>query len=97
MQDIHCLSDWFGFLDSLLLWVPSESIDATRIICRFSKVYLVLDQTSIFGYQSPVTPTSSDKLSFVSKWLVRFINTFGIFMDTPESLDPTRARDSGHI
>ena len=25
MQEIHCLSDWLAFLDSLLLWVPSES------------------------------------------------------------------------
>ena len=65
MQDIHCLSDWFGFLDSLLLWVPSESIDATEMFCCFSKLYFVLDQPSIFGHQSPVTPDSSNELSFV--------------------------------
>ena len=34
MQDIHCLSDWFSFLDSLLLGVPSESTDATEIFSR---------------------------------------------------------------
>ena len=26
MQDIHCLSDWSSFLDSLLLWIPSERL-----------------------------------------------------------------------
>lgn len=88
MQDIHCLSDWFSFLDLLLLCVLSESIDATEIFSRFSKLYFVLDQPSIFTYKSPVTPDSSNELSFVSKWLVGFNNTLGIFMDTPVSLTP---------
>ena len=89
MQDIRHLSDWYSFLDSLLFWVPSESVDATKIFNRFSKLYFVLDQPSIFPYQSPVTPDSSkEELSFVSKWLIRFNITFGLFMDTPASLTP---------
>jgi phosphatidylserine decarboxylase len=88
MDDIHCLSDWFSFLDSLLLWVPSESVDATKIFNRFSKLYFVLDQPSIFPYQSPVTPDSSKEFSFVTQWIIRFNITFGSFMDTPASLTP---------
>lgn len=88
MQDIHCLSDWFSFLDSLLLWVPSESIDATEIFNRFSKLYFVLDQPSVMLYQSPVAPDSSKELSFVSKWIIAFNVTFGTFMDTSASLTP---------
>lgn len=88
MDDIHCLSDWFSFLDSLLLWVPSESVDATKIFDRFSKLYFVLDQPSIFPYQSLVAPDSSKEYSFVSRWIIRFNITFGIFMDTPASLTP---------
>ncbi len=90
MQDIRCLSDWFNFLDSLLSWVPSESIDGTEIFNRFCKLYFVLDQPSIFQYQNPVTPDSANatELSFVSQWIVRFNSTFGTFMDTPESLTP---------
>lgn len=88
MQDIHCLSGWYSFLDSLLSWVPSESVDATEIFNRFSKLYFVLDQPSVMLYQSPVTPDSSSELSFVSKWLIRFNVTFGTFMDTSASLTP---------
>ena len=88
MEDIHNLSDWFRFLDSLLLWVPSESADATNIFNRFCKLYFVLDQPPIFLYQSPVTPNSSKELSFVSEWITRFNITFGTFMDTPASLTP---------
>lgn len=88
MQDIHCLSDWFTFVDSLLLWVPSESVDATEIFNRFSKLYFVLDQPSVMLYQSPVTPNSSNELSFVSKWIIAFNVTFGTFMDTSASLTP---------
>ena len=88
MEDIRSLSEWLSFLDSLLLWVPSESADATEIFNRFSKLYFVLDQPPIFLYQSPVTPHASKELSFVSKWLIKFNNTFGTFMDTPASLTP---------
>lgn len=88
MQDIHCLSDWFSFVDSLLLWVPSESVDATEIFNRFNKLYFVLDQPSVMLYQSPVTPDSSNELSFVSKWIIAFNVTFGTFMDTSASLTP---------
>lgn len=90
MQDIRYLSDWFSFLDSLLSWVPSESVDATEIFNRFCKLYFVLDQPPIFHYQNPVTPDSSStqELSFVSQWITRFNTTFGTFMDTPASLTP---------
>ena len=88
MEDIRSLSDWFSFLDSLLLWIPSESADATKIFSRFCKLYFVLDQPPIFLYQSPVTPNSSKDLSFVSEWITRFNSTFGAFMDTPASLTP---------
>ena len=88
MQDIHCLSDWFSFLDSLQVWVPSESVNANEIFNRFGKLYFVLDQPSVFPYQSPVTPNSSKELSFVSQWIIRFNVAFGTFMDTPASLTP---------
>ena len=88
MEDIRSLSDWFSFLDSLLLWIPSESADATEIFNRFCKLYFVLDQPPIFLYQSPVTPNSSKELSFVSEWITRFNITFGAFMDTSASLTP---------
>ena len=88
MQDIRCLSDWFSFLDSLLLWIPSESVSATEIFSRFSKLYFVLDQPSIFEYQSPVTPNTLNEPSFVSRWLIRFNATFGTFVDSPASLTP---------
>ncbi len=102
MQDIRCLSDWFSFLDSLLLWVPSESIDATEIFNRFCKLCFVLDQPSVILYQSPVTPDSSKEFSFVSEWIIRFNITFGTFMDTPgsltpESLDTFEANPSFHL
>ena len=88
MQDIHCLSDWFSFLNSLQFWVPSECVNANEIFNRFGKLYFVLDQPSVFPYQSPVTPNSSKELSFVSEWIVRFNVAFGTFMDTPASLTP---------
>ena len=94
MQDIRCLSDWFSFLDSLLLWVPSESIDTTDIFNRFSKLFFLLGQPSVLRYQSPVVPDSPKELSFVSKWLNCFNHTFGIFYGYAGI---AHAKDSGHI
>lgn len=88
MEDIRSLTDWFNFLHFLQHWVPTESVDANEIFNRFSKLYFVLDQHSVFHYQSPVLPNNSTKLSFISDWIVRFNVAFGQFMDTPESLTP---------
>lgn len=57
MQDIRCLSEWFGFLDSLLLCVLGESIDATEIFNRVIKLYFVLGQPSIFRYHHTRVPS----------------------------------------
>ncbi|KAL2037973.1 hypothetical protein N7G274_009192 [Stereocaulon virgatum] len=37
MDDIHCLSDWYNFLDSLQLWVLRGSVNANEISNLFSK------------------------------------------------------------
>ena len=88
MQDIHCLSEWFSFLDSLQMWVPSESVNANEIFNRFGQLYFVLDQPSVFFYQNSVIPNSPKELSFISQWIIRFNVAFGTFMDTPSSLTP---------
>ena len=88
MQDIRYLSDWLIFLDSFLLWVPSKSIDATGILNRCSRLYFVLGEPLSFRYQSPVIPNFPGRLSFVSKWLIRFIHTFGFLMNTLALLMP---------
>ena len=88
MKDIHCLSDWFSFLNSLQLWVFNESVNANEIFNRFNKLCFVFDQFAVFSYQSPVTFGSSKELSFMFKWIVRFNVTFDTFMDTPASLTP---------
>ena len=88
LQDIHCLADWFNFLDSLQVWIPSESVDANAIFNRFSVLYFILDQPSVLSYQNPITPNSAQQLSFVSRWIIHFNVAFGTFMDTPASLTP---------
>ena len=88
LQDIHCLADWFNFLDSLQQWIPSESVDANEMFNRFSILYFVLDQPSVLPYQNPITPNSAQQLSLVSRWIIHFNVAFGTFMDTPASLTP---------
>ena len=89
LQDVRCLEDYFRFLNNLLLWVPSETVQGKNIIHQHCKIYFVLDQPSILPYQSPISSSSgaTEPLTWLSAWLVRYNREIGIFMDSAASLN----------
>ncbi|KAK0609568.1 phosphatidylserine decarboxylase-like protein [Bombardia bombarda] len=79
-----------GFLDyanELLVWIPHEDFkgkDIYNVICIF---YFVLDQLPLGSMQTPIDPSSANKpLTWLSAWIVAYVQIMGQFMDTPQSL-----------
>ncbi|MCJ1282461.1 hypothetical protein MMC26_001784 [Xylographa opegraphella] len=89
LSNIQSFTDYLDFINSLLIWIPSERVQAQDIFNQFGVFYFVLDQPSTLPYQSPITPSSSGPLSWLSAWIVRYGRAIGAFMDTPESLTAT--------
>ncbi|RLL97948.1 hypothetical protein CFD26_106106 [Aspergillus turcosus] len=103
MQDIHCLEDYFRFINNQLYWVPSKAAQPKDILFRICKVWFILDQPSVAAYQGPTRPETSrqhDKLTWLSDWIVQFSKEIGAFMDSPASaasLDTFRASPAYNI
>lgn len=89
MADIQSLDDYFDWLDKQLTWVPVEDPYGKTVYNHVCKFYFLLDQDPVLSLQNKVAP--GDKmapLTPLSAWMVKYVNAFGAFMDTPESLTP---------
>ncbi|GBB94798.1 hypothetical protein RclHR1_24140001 [Rhizophagus clarus] len=88
MVNINSLTDYYNFLNYLVLWVPKEDETGTFVYNMLATMYFVLDQKSVRSFQSPIKPSSapSQKLSELSQWIVDYARATGDFLDTPESL-----------
>ena len=89
MDDIKTLDDYFAWLDKQLHWVPVENYYGKIVYEHVCKFYFILDQEPVLSLQNKVTPHDKmQPLTPLSAWMVKFVKSFGEFMDTPESLTP---------
>jgi phosphatidylserine decarboxylase len=64
-----------------------ESVQGKDIYFRICLFYFVFNQKAVRDLQSPIAPgSSSQELTTLSKWLVKYANALGAFLDTPESI-----------
>jgi hypothetical protein len=93
MQDIDSFDAFLGLVNEQLHWIPSKSVRPKELLFRLTKIWFFLDQPSVIQYQSPIRPIigmdtkeePTDQLTSLSRWMVRFSNEVGKFMDTPAS------------
>lgn len=89
MDDIKTLEDYFNWLDAQLHWVPVENYYGKIVYEHVCKFYFLLDQEPVKSLQNAVVPHDKmEPLTPLSAWMVKFVRSFGEFMDTPESLTP---------
>lgn len=89
MEKIETLADYFAWLDAFLHWIPMENNYGKLVYDTICKFYFILDQESVVDLQNKIVPTDKmQPLTPLSAWMVKFIDSLGEFMDTPESLTP---------
>lgn len=88
MVHIKTLTDFYNFLNYLLLWVPIEDETGTFVYNMQAALYFVLDQEPVKKLQSPIAPTSypPPQLTGLSQWIVDYCRATGDFLSTPQSL-----------
>lgn len=92
-KDIKTLEDYFDWINKQLTWIPFETNDGREVYRHVCKFYFLLDQSPVKELQNKIT--AHDKmqpLTPLSAWIVKWVNAFGQFMDTPESLTPDSER-----
>jgi len=93
IDDVRTLDDYYGWINDLLYWVPSENEAGREIYNRICEFYFFLDQDPVKGLQNKITPADqSPELTELSAWMVRYADAWGLFMDTTESLTPESLR-----
>lgn len=87
MRDVKTTADYLDFIDGLLRWVPSESVQGKDINNLLGKFYFVLEQHPVRHLQNAIRPApQAPPLTPLSAWMVRFAEAMGAFLDTPESI-----------
>jgi len=84
---IFTLNQYIDFYDTLLKWVPSENMDGNNIYYQLCIFYFVIDLAPVKSYQAPIQPQSSSPWTWLSRWLVRYAQELGKFLDTNESIN----------
>ena len=87
MQDVKTTADYLDFINGLLRWVPSETVQGKDINKHICKFHFVLDQPPVKHLQNAIAPhPEAPPLTALSAWMVRFAQAMGAFLDTPESM-----------
>ncbi|KAJ6023926.1 phosphatidylserine decarboxylase-related protein [Penicillium herquei] len=84
---IRTLNDYFDFMDSILTWIPSETVSAAQRLENVSVFYFLFQQGTVRGLQTEISAeTTHVAFSWMSNWLISYARTLGEFLDTPASL-----------
>ena len=97
---LRTLDDYLVFIDEMVRWAPRESGDSRLVHDKLVAFYFILDQPPLLELQSPVraTPTAP-MLSPLSAWIVAYAQSWGEYLDTPESaahIDSFRGNPAFH-
>lgn len=89
MDELNTLDDYFVWLDKQLRWIPAENNYGKLVYEYICKFYFILDQEPVLSLQNKIVPSDRmQPLTPLSAWMVKYVNSLGEFMDTPESLTP---------
>jgi phosphatidylserine decarboxylase len=89
LKNVTDLDKYLEWMNSLLYWIPSEDFTGKNIYNHLCASYFIVDQEPVLSLQNKVIPYDNmPPLTPLSKWLVKYANTMGEFLDTPESLTP---------
>ena len=95
MAKIKSLSNYYAFLNDLLLWIPCEDVQGIDVYNHFCLFYFVLDQPTTKSLQTPILPgPNPEALSWLSNWMVQYATAMGHFLDTPASITQNHSRAS---
>lgn len=89
LEGLNTLEDYYVWLDKQLHWIPTENNHGEKVYEYVCKFYFILDREPLLSLQNKVVPSDhTPSLTPLSAWIVKYINSLGEFLDTPESLTP---------
>ncbi|KAA8647914.1 hypothetical protein EYZ11_012675 [Aspergillus tanneri] len=87
-ENIKDLKSFFKFIDSYVTWIPMTAADRDIPLKKLSIFYFILDKQPVIDLQTSVTE-KKDERTELSDWVVKFANSLGTHMDSPDSISPS--------
>lgn len=87
LAGLMTLDNFLQFINDFVMWLPVENETGTLFYSKACALYFILDQEPIAQHQNRVRPSAQQpELTPLSRWIVRYAQQMGSFMDRPESL-----------
>lgn len=87
LGNVRNMDQYLHWINQFLYWVPTENSSGRNVNDHLSAFYFIADQKAVLPLQNKVIPYDKAlPLTPFSKWLVKYANAMGEFLDTPESL-----------
>lgn len=91
--------DYLHWLDVLVTWAPHEKGDTRFVYEKIVQFYFIVSQPSVVDLQTPLraggkkveSGEKGQKLSPLSKWIVKFARAWGSYLDTLDSAKEVRS------
>jgi phosphatidylserine decarboxylase len=84
IRDIKNFDAFLEWLDTFVKWVPYDEAGERDLYYNICEFYFFLDQEPVKSLQTPEEPGVTGETP-LSKWMVDFANSWGTFLNTPES------------
>jgi phosphatidylserine decarboxylase len=86
LANIDSLDSYLHFIDDMVHWAPRECGDSRMVHDKLAEFYFVLNQPTLLALQSQIRPEEvPSTLSALSQWIVEYAQSWGDYLDTPES------------
>ncbi|KAI4178180.1 MAG: hypothetical protein LQ348_005666 [Seirophora lacunosa] len=87
MQEITTTRQYLGKINEWLHWIPKENEEGRDVYNRICLFYFVMNQPTVKKFQDPIKPGASYAPdSWLTKWLHRYADDLGTWLDKPESI-----------
>jgi phosphatidylserine decarboxylase len=95
LSRIKTLDQFYFYIDTIVTWTPEirhwridgQTMHERTVYLRGVQFYYYFNQPELEALQTPISPTSGERLSRVSRWLREFAIDWGKFLDTPASAE----------
>jgi len=87
IEDVKTLNQYLDWINELIYWVPTENIAGKGVEYHLCAFYFITDQEPLLSLQNKIIPSDRALIATpFSKWLVKYADVMGLFLDTSESL-----------
>ena len=87
LRSVTNIDSYLAWMNDFLYWIPSENVTGRDVYNHICASYFIIDLDPVLSLQTKLIPHKNmPPTTPLSKWIVKYANAMGEFLDKPESL-----------